>query len=116
MKYSDVSVTPLLGNKYKLLKPLTYKDVTVPAGYRTNGADIPRIFWFLLPPNKSDYLPAVIVHDYICDLEDYVKADKYFDEILRDLNVNKTDRKRLVVSVKLYHKIKYGTPYYPTAD
>lgn len=109
MKYSDICITPLKGDRYKILEDVTYKDVTVPAGYRTNGADIPRIFWSLFPPNKSDYLPAVIVHDYLCDLEDYKKADQYFEEILRDLRVDFISRYLLVKSVSLYHSYKYKT-------
>lgn len=109
MKYSDVVVQPLGGNRYKVLEDIMYKDVTVEAGYRTNGADIPRIFWSIFPPNKSDYLPAVIVHDYLCDIEDYKKADQYFNEILKTLRVGSVSRFFLVGSVRLYHKIRYGT-------
>lgn len=111
MKYSDICITPLKGNRYKVLKDVTYKDVTVPAGYRTNGADIPRIFWSIFPPNKSDYLPAVIVHDYLCDKDDYIRADKYFEEILRSLGVKPVSKFLLVFSVKLYHRAKYGIPF-----
>jgi len=107
MKYSDIHITPLRGNRYKINKAITYKDITVPEGYRTNGADIPRIFWSIFPPNKSDYLPAVIIHDYLCDLEDYTKADLYFYEILQELGVHKVSRWLLVNSVKAYHKVRY---------
>lgn len=109
VRYSDVSITPLKGDRYKLNKTLTYKDVTVPEGYRTNGADIPRIFWSIFPPNKSDYLPAVIVHDYLCDLEEYQKADQYFEEILKELGIDFISVFLLVKAVTLYHKYRYGT-------
>ena len=34
-----------------------YKDIAVPEGYETNGADIPRLFWSWTPPlNLSIYL------------------------------------------------------------
>ena len=111
MKYSDISITPLKDNRYRVNKEIMYKNVIVPEGYCTNGANIPRAFWSLFPPNKSDFMPAVIVHDYLCDQERYVKADWYFDDILKDLEVHKVSRWVLVNAVKVYHKIKYKEYY-----
>ena len=108
MRYSDVQVQPLREKKYKLLQPITYKDVTVPAGYRTNGADVPRVFWSFCPPNTSDILPAVIVHDYLCYLEAYKKADDYFEEILILLKIRPWKVKILVHSVRIYHYLTKG--------
>jgi len=108
MKYSDIAVQPLHHSRYKVLKAIHYKDVTVPVGYRTNGADIPRVFWSYIPPNWSDTLGAVIVHDYMCDVAsskaEYEKADKYFKEILSELNVQKTKAKQMHKSVSFYTK------------
>jgi len=93
------------------VKSIVYKDVVVPAGYITNGADSPRLFWFIYPPNRTDILPAVIFHDYLCEKEDYEKADRYFDEILELLGVKRFDRWVLVTAVRLYHKIRYKTNF-----
>ena len=41
-----------------------YQAVTVPAGFVTDLASIPRIFWSLLRPD-GDYAYAAIVHDYL---------------------------------------------------
>jgi hypothetical protein len=41
------------------------KLVTVPYGYRTDFASIPRAFWILLPPTGR-YSKAAVVHDYLC--------------------------------------------------
>lgn len=109
MRYSDISVSPLKGNSYKVNLAIPYRDIVVPEGYRTNGASIPRIFWSIFPPNKSDCLPAVIIHDYLCDLEDYARADLYFSDILIELNVHKYCRVLMVTAVKLYHRVKYQT-------
>jgi len=107
MIYSQVIVQPLKGDKYKLLEDFQYKTVLVPKGYKTNGANIPRLFWAIYPPNKSDFLPAVIIHDYLCDKEEYKKADDLFEECLRELGVTSFDLTVLVKSVRIYHKIKY---------
>jgi hypothetical protein len=34
------------------------------------------------------YLPAVIVHGYLCDKEEYKNADKYFKEILQQYKLS----------------------------
>jgi len=108
MKYPDIIIQPLAEHRYKVLREIQYKDVTVEAGYRTNGADIPRVFWWAIPPNSSDCMPAVIVHDKMCDTAkakwQYEKADRYFEEILISLNVSKFKRKAMVLAVKFYTK------------
>jgi len=105
MTHQDVSVTPLPNHRYLINKEIRYKDILVPKGYITNGADIPRLFWSIFPPNRSDYLPSVIVHDYMCDYHDRILADQYFNEILELLYVNDFTRYSLVTAVKLYTKI-----------
>jgi len=103
---SKIMVTPTADNKYLIEQKIIYKDITIPKGYKTNGADVPRLFWSIIPPFKPKYLPAVIVHDYLCDLEQYVKADKYFEEILLSIE-NSVTTKIMVKAVKFYHKIRY---------
>ena len=105
--YELVKVQPLASHKFKLLEDFTYRDVVVPKGYETNGADVPRLLWSIFPPNRSDYLPAVILHDYLCDKAEYKRADDIFESCLLDLGVKPFDRKLLVGGVRLYHKLKY---------
>lgn len=105
--HSNITVSPTDDNNYILAKELIYKDTLVPKGYKTNGANIPRILWPLVPPFKPKYLPAVIVHDYLCDIEDYIKADQYFKEILKEIEDTYITR-TMVTAVKLYHRIRYN--------
>ena len=107
MKYTQVKLQPLKSHKFKLLDDLSFKDVVVPKGYKTNGADIPRLFWSIYPPNRSDFLPAVIIHDYLCDKGEYRKADDLFEECLKELGVKRFDVVVLVGAVRLYHKLRY---------
>lgn len=107
MRYNDIKLQPLPGDKYLVLEEISFKDVVVPKNFVTNGADVPRILWSFYPPNKSDFLPAVIIHDYLCEKEQYKRADDLFEECLELLGVKSRDRFILVNSVKLYHKIKY---------
>jgi hypothetical protein len=57
------------GNSY--FKTLTFFRVctslgwvTVPIGFVTDGASIPRLFWGILHPYGS-YFPAALLHDYL---------------------------------------------------
>lgn len=40
--------------------------VHVPAGYLTDGASVPRLFWSLIPPWGA-YGQAAVVHDIVCE-------------------------------------------------
>jgi hypothetical protein len=102
--YSNVLLSPLPEHKYMLQKEFRYKEVMVPVGFVTNGADIPRAFWSFYPPNRSDYLPAVLIHDYLCSVEEYEKADKYFKEVLEQLGIGKISIYILWGGVRIYSK------------
>lgn len=87
-----------IGNKYVLTKDLTvytdYFDVrrifTIPAGFETDFASVPRLFWvFVAPTDEFIRIPSLI-HDYsyknklfsrkVCDaifLEKMLSFDKY---------------------------------------
>ncbi len=104
MEYPKLQATT--ENQFILLEDYAVKSVVIPKGYRTNGADVPRIFWAIIPPFKPKFLPAVIVHDYYCDKEEYVLADNLFREILLDIEKSFIT-KAMVYSVKMYHKVKY---------
>ena len=90
-----------------VLEEYTYRDVTLKVGYESNGASIPRIFWTLYPPFYPDYKTASFVHDHLCKLDQYEKADRYFYELLTKTGVNKTTRRHLYKSVRLWHYVAY---------
>ena len=103
------TVRPTLDNRYLLVEPFRVDQTfVVPAGYQTNGANIPRLFWWLIPPFKPKYLPAIIVHDFLCDKERYKEADDLFEQML--FAIETSWRTRLMVkAVRLYHRVRYGT-------
>ena len=105
--YEDIKISPLPNNRYLLLEDFKYKDVIVPKGYITNGADVPRILWSIWPPNKSDYMPAVVLHDWLVDKRDFVRCHAYFKELMKDLEINKYTIWIFYNSTKLYLKFKY---------
>jgi len=101
LKYEDVVVHPI-SDGWITKKSIEYKDIFISAGYYTNGANIPRVLWRLIPPNDPMVFPAVVVHDYICELEEYIKADDYMEEILIASKVSKWKRKMIVAGIRFY--------------
>jgi len=101
-------IRPLPSNRFELVEPyLVDERWMVPAGYKTNGANIPRVFWVLIPPFWPKYLPAVIAHDYLCDLELYKEADDLFERLLFGIE-RSWKTKAMVYAVRLYHRLRYG--------
>jgi hypothetical protein len=83
---------------YFLIKPITwrpnpgqekYAAVTVPVGFVTEFASIPRPFWSLLRPD-GDYTYPAIVHDYLYWTQTRSKevADSIFRFGMQDFGVN----------------------------
>lgn len=39
--------------------------ITIPAGFETDGASVPRLLWMFFPPLGGDYDEAAVLHDYL---------------------------------------------------
>lgn len=100
---------PTLEGTFQVLDdyyPFPDNSVKIPKGYITNGANIPRLLWIIVPPFFPKYLHAVVAHDYLCDKEDYKYADKCFERLLYQVEETYVT-KSMVKAVKTYHKFKY---------
>ena len=83
---------------YFLLSPIEWRPgedddpalprVTVPTGFVTDLASIPRVFWSLLRPD-GDYVYAAIVHDFLYWTQTTSRAtsDNVLKIAMRDFNV-----------------------------
>ncbi|HEG8091000.1 TPA: DUF1353 domain-containing protein [Campylobacter jejuni] len=84
-------------------------DFIIPAGYKTNGADIPRCFWSMFPPYRSEYFSAVVIHDYLCDMAtsryDYRIADLALRKAMKILDC-KYKSEIFYWSCHLFHEVK----------
>lgn len=90
------------GDKYRLTKPIQYKDVNVPIGYLTDGISYKfRFFGIFINKFDPQYIEAVIVHDFLTDKGQWEKANKYFEEMLP----NTKTAKLMVLGVKIYAKV-----------
>lgn len=120
----NLILSALSNGNYLVVKPycvqLKSGDlIHIDSGYQTNGADIPRLFWRLYPPYSPEYMPAVVIHDFLCDkaideyankadLQDkFLYADNAFREILERLNISKSKVKVFYNAVRLWHKVRY---------
>jgi len=80
------------GRRVKLVKPYTVKldgrAWTIPTGFVTDFASVPRIFWRIVPP-WGRYFPAAVVHDYLYSIQDRPReaADKIFLLIMKALRI-----------------------------
>jgi len=105
--FEALKVSPTLDGRFILLEDFKIDEYVIEKGYKTNGANVPRIFWSFVPPFKVQNLPAVVVHDWLCDKEQYVEADKLFEILLNKFDLEPL-KDEMVFAVKKYHKIKYG--------
>lgn len=100
---------PTNKNRFVLVEDFKYKDIEIKKGFETNGADIPRFFWIIVPPFKPKYLPAVLVHDYLIKIAKNKKeifyANYYFEKILLEIEDSYKTR-TMVKAVNLYWRIR----------
>src|SRR5215468_1180661 len=91
----DVQVLEIDAVNWRLLTDLTYRGrggsiprITVPAGFETDFASVPRPFVWLVP-RYGLYTPAAILHDYLCGSKKIPRAecDRIFREAMNDLTV-----------------------------
>lgn len=104
-----VVVQPIAKDKFRVYQDYRYQGICVPKGFVTNGANIPRVFWSLFPPNSPEYLSAVVLHDYMCSkigVFTYEEADRYFYNAMIDIGVPKWKAKLFYISCRIYHRFK----------
>lgn len=83
--------------------------IRVPAGFLTDFASVPKIFWNILPPTGT-YGKAAVVHDYLYQTGGlhgkYTKADcdSIFDDAMKVLGVPNWKRWIMYSAVSLFGK------------
>lgn len=98
----------VVAERYRYDSTLLGEVIEVPAGYHTDFASVPRIFWRILPPH-GPYVPAAVLHDWLCELKgstgcDYKQAAAVFLEAMEVLNVPRWKR------ATMYRAVKYFGP------
>lgn len=98
---------------YRLMSDFTYTSqkygiITVPAGFETDFASVPRIFQLFVPVDGR-YLEATIIHDYMYEnaLRTKQEADAILAEGMMVLGVKKWRQWMVNFGVKYFGKGKY---------
>ncbi len=83
--------------------------VTVPEGFQTDLATVPRALWWLFPPADPEYAAAAVLHDYLYSWRspdgepfDRATADGIFLEAMLILGVPRWTALVMFVAVRLY--------------
>lgn len=86
----------------------SWESITIPAGFVTDLATIPRILWSILPPHDY-YAKAAILHDYLYEnaIGTKKEADLVFYEALGVLGMPKWQRKLFYWGVRCFGKGQY---------
>jgi len=99
--------------QWRIYKPMPYEidgvAASVPAGFETNLASIPRIFWNILPPTGK-YAKAAILHDWLYTGGKLPReqCDVVLREGMKALGVETWKRHVMYYSVRLFGKSHYG--------
>lgn len=101
------------GFPFELLEPLVYLSkeivppgkvgkITVPAGFKTDYASIPKLLWNILPP-VGRYDRAAVIHDYLYQNNGVTRlqADNVLLEAMRVLNVPAWQRGMIYSGVRI---------------
>ena len=89
--------------RYKLVEDYKYKDIVIPKGYTTDGISYKfRLIGIFINRFDPKYIEAVIVHDYLTDMNQWDKANTYF----KDMLPNTITGLVMYKAVELYKKVK----------
>ncbi|EAV2404757.1 DUF1353 domain-containing protein [Salmonella enterica] len=115
-KFTTPAILEMIGHyNWRVYEPFEFylsddsSDViSVPAGFVTDLATVPRIFWILLPPDGK-YAKAAIIHDYLYDnaLRTKYEADRIFLDGMKVLGVPRWKRTIMYLAVRLFGRGNY---------
>lgn len=86
-----------------LLEDIEVSDHIVKAGFKFDGASIPRAFWWLIgSPFTGKYRKAALLHDalYAAELYEREVCDNKFDEVMEKDGVNWFKRNTMWLAVR----------------
>ena len=97
-------------NTWRLLSPLVYAgsdEITVPEGFETDFASVPKLFWWFCPPAAGNHAKPAVLHDYLCvSSDDQPRTDKIFLEAMAANGVGWLKRHVMYLAVMVYQTAK----------
>lgn len=110
------SIMPVQNNQFFTCEPFTItvdgKLITVPKGFLTDLASIPRVFWAIDAPNDTVSIAPAILHDYMYSIDfpynfTRKKADDIFYYALRKNGASRWTSLKFWSTVRLFGKKFY---------
>ena len=81
--------------------------ITVPAGFETDGASVPKVFWALFAP-FGPYFHAAVIHDYLYSNHNSrftrLESDLLFKEAMYNSGVRAVTREIVFNAVRAFGK------------
>ncbi|EBD4871246.1 DUF1353 domain-containing protein [Salmonella enterica subsp. enterica serovar Poona] len=115
-RFTTPAILEMLGHyNWRVYEPFEFSlsddnsdVISVPAGFITDLASVPRIFWTLLPPDGK-YANAAIIHDYLYDnaLRTKKEADLIFLDGMTVLGVPRWKRTIMYLAVRWFGRGMY---------
>jgi len=110
----NIIVEEIDARRWQLIHPVIYKtgrhEFTVPAGFKTDFASVPRAFIWLVPP-YGKYTKAAILHDFLCKQPHFNRsqADAIFRRAMQELGVSFLRRWQMWAAVRAGARLKHTT-------
>lgn len=90
--------------KYKLLESIHVGGITVPQGFITDFASVPRVLWWLIPPIGKRYMHAAAAHDCIYRTPTMRLSRSYADNLFKEEMIRQAAQGWRVVS--MYYMVR----------
>lgn len=99
----EIEIKHLNNKWWEVAKDYSYGDITIPKGFKTDLASIPRILWTICPP-FGNYTTAAIIHDnaYSVKYNTRKQADKEFRDNCIKLGVSKWKANLFYRTVRMF--------------
>ena len=111
MKLQTIRVEKVGKREWKLIHAFPTAWHTVPAGFVSNGASVPRPLWWLISP-ATDFFEAAVVHDHLLLLRrlghgvTLTQANTAFWDVAKAYRTNPVVRTLAYAAVSLYTHTK----------
>ena len=106
-------VVDKIGARYKVNRDLSLCGITIPEGFDSDGASIPKWFKPAFEREEYKYLIPAILHDYMyANQMGFLRANWYFYKAMRIYKVDRLVRASFFIAVSLFgyyaYFIKHG--------
>jgi hypothetical protein len=116
MFFDEFCIKPKTGFIYKTCKNVEVQvddmSITIPAGFETDLASIPRWYWSILSPNNAMLVAPAILHDYLYSC-DYGLSRDHIDDIFYEALIANSVPYRTAQSMYAAVRIFGGVHFHP---